>query len=271
MKKKMLLGILLGVLLVAGNSFADPIITVQSDYNNTTAGGPFYVMGDLGPFYTFCLESNEYLNIGGSYEVAISNSVVGGGSGGQIPPPNDTNALSYAAAYLYLKWLGLADKTQSGVNDAYQNAIWYAEGEGGIKNTLYDEAFAAVASWTDYNGVVVLNLSLSGVNKQSLLGLAVPEPAPCCCWVSAWSGLQPSAGRSSPKLSRVFRAESPSVRRGFEAQLRAPFSLVDEGCGSSFQPRCRGARSSQRVNGQTGARCCGSGFPAAMDWARIRG
>jgi hypothetical protein len=177
MKKRMLLGILLGVLLAAGNSFAYPSITVTGDYYNNTNGGPFSVTGDLGNFYTFCLETSEFLDFNVPYQVTISNTVVGGGSGVQIPPPGGTNALSYTAAYLYLEWLGLPDKTNSTTNDAYQNAIWYAEGEGGSANSYYTTAHNAVANWTDYHGVVVLNLSLNGENKQSLLGLAVPEPA----------------------------------------------------------------------------------------------
>jgi hypothetical protein len=178
MKTKMLLIILLSALVFAGNSFAYPSITVTGDYNNNTSGGPFSVTGDLGNFFTFCLEANEYLDFNVEYQVAVSNIVVGGGSGTNGNPPSGTNALSYAAAKLYLDWLGLTDNTDKATNDAYQAAIWFAEGEsGGIENSLYTAAYNASKEWTDYNGVVVLNLSLNGVNKQSLLGLAVPEPA----------------------------------------------------------------------------------------------
>lgn len=177
MKKRMLLGILLGVLLTVGNSFADPMITVESYYfNGGSNGGPFSVTGDLGNFFTFCLETNEFISIGGEYAVTnISNTVIKGGSGDNPNPPPGANLLSYAAAWLYLDWLGLSVKTDGALNKSYQEAIWFAEGEnGGVQNTLYDEAVKETAGWNDYHGVVVLNL---GADNQSLLGLAVPEPA----------------------------------------------------------------------------------------------
>lgn len=193
MKKKLVLTLFLGFLLVAGNSFADYIPIMVGDkvvvnenpaWPRGTNGGPFEVtiVGKDFSFGTFCIETDEYLNLGGTYIVdSISRTVVGGGS--NVPPGSPE--LSYGAAYLYDQWLNDSRKDQQAYNDAYQQAIWYFEGENSnlttaqklLLGSIWDEANQA-NSKTGYLGVYALNLVDSFGNlKQSLLVKdPVPEP-----------------------------------------------------------------------------------------------
>jgi hypothetical protein len=196
MKKRMLLAVLLGVLLLAGNSFADPIpifegqlVTITRTLNVTDAsGGPFTVTGPVTPttgtsfnFYTFCIEKGETISLGSSYYVGdISRNVILGGL--DNPDTDPPGALSYAAAKLYNDWLGLSDKNIAATNTAYQQAIWFAEGE--ISSVAGDAAdlYNAAKGAKEYFGVYALNLisydSAGKIvqNQSVLVKDPVPEP-----------------------------------------------------------------------------------------------
>lgn len=185
MKKRMILAVVLGALLLAGNSLADPIpiysgvdvtVSESASWPRGTSGGPFLVTGTGISFGTFCIETDEFLTLGGTYKVdSISHTVIGGGA--NVPP--QSNQLSFGAAKLYSDWL-LTPGTNQALNDAYQQGIWFFEGEA---NTL-TQAQRDLLNWTaalaanEYYGVYAINLlDASGNLAQSLLVKdPVPEP-----------------------------------------------------------------------------------------------
>ena len=186
--------ILLAVFLIAGTVQANTI-TLSDPGNRYSNGGPFTadvnkttpdaLVGD--PFTTFCLELTEYISFGIAYDYTIADYAVGGG-GGAV---NGRDYLDEASAWLYYQFrMGFNDYQGNAYNQkALQAAFWDIEDEKTIPSSLTPEtvewtaagyigaANAAVAAgWLNNGRVVVLNLSLNGVNKQSQLGL-VPEPA----------------------------------------------------------------------------------------------
>lgn len=93
------------------------------------------IVGGQNPsFQSFCVETDEYVNVpGGPYNVVLNNSAVAGGSGGPSPDP-----LSVGAAWLYHEFqLGRltgydydpTDGHRSASAAALQQAIWWLEDE----------------------------------------------------------------------------------------------------------------------------------------------
>ena len=182
------------------------------------SGGPFEVQpisfgftpGGTGQhgaaannFLTFCVETNEYLSEGKTYDVVFNTDAVNGGSGGGNPDPLDA-----MTACLYTAFIKgtLDDKLlTNGHTFTYgsepdgkdlQQAIWVIENEGGLTYAslstlgkgIYDLAKADVATggeWYNKRGansighVRVMNLSQDGNDNQDLLVL-IPLPAPAC-------------------------------------------------------------------------------------------
>lgn len=146
------------------------------------------VNGAVG-FESFCMETNEYITIPGTYDAVLNTGAVAGGASGQTVPGYDP--LSQGAAYLYYSFatgtLSLYDYTPGeGREDAaedLQNALWYLEGEGGsltaAYTTLLVNTFGSVANAIlDNNGlyaVGVLNLTSTDGKHQDQLVLT-PEP-----------------------------------------------------------------------------------------------
>lgn len=181
--------ILLAVFLIAGTVQANTI-TLSDPGNRYSNGGPFTadvnkttpdgLVGD--PFTTFCLELTEYISFGIAYDYTIADYAVGGGA------VNGRDYLDEASAWLYYQFR-IGNSAYSD-QKALQAAFWDIEEEKDIPTTVnpgmvvewtaagyVGAANAAVAAgWLNNGRVVVLNLSLNGVNKQSQLGL-VPEPA----------------------------------------------------------------------------------------------
>jgi len=155
-----------------------------------------------GIFQTFCLERNESIDTYSTFDFTVSSAAVGGGISGGSPDPLDA-----MTAYLYTKfWLG----TLSGYNytpgsariasaTALQLAIWKIEGElagdanhadltsqynsNSLAQSFYNDALTNAPKNGDIGLVRVLNLTLNGENKQSLLVLTIPLPS------AAWLGL----------------------------------------------------------------------------------
>lgn len=150
--------------LTAPNVFASIQLTLQDTPYNTHfttgglgGGGEFsaHVTGanfinnysDLakynGGFSTFCLEYNEIIGYGGTYNVAVSSGAVDGGVRGGNPDP-----ISKGTSYLYeqfgkgtLAGYNYADATARQASSLMlQQAIWYLEGE--IPNTLDGAGYA---------------------------------------------------------------------------------------------------------------------------------
>jgi hypothetical protein len=155
-------------------------------------------------YQTFCLERDEFVSQT-TYDFSIDNGAIGGGYGGQV---GSLDPISAQTAYLFTQF---RQGTLSNYNyggtvaqrktsaTALQIAIWILEdeytGAGGPvpfnvqANAWITEANNAVAgAWGNTLGsVAVLNLSLGGVNNQSMLTLIPLPPA-------AWVGLSGLVG-----------------------------------------------------------------------------
>ena len=142
-------------------------------------------------FQSFCIETNEYVNVpGGPYSVVLNNSAVNGGSGGPSPDP-----ISIGTAWLYHEFqLGRltgydydpADGHRSASAAALQQAIWWLEEEIALtvpKSNYFINLLGFMNDpQADNNGiypVAVLNLyDLGGYHQDQLVCVpAVPEPA----------------------------------------------------------------------------------------------
>jgi hypothetical protein len=151
-------------------------------------------------FQSFCLEKNEYVDMGSRYNVGINNKAMNGGVGSQGDP------ISVGTAYLYHQFQ--EGKLQgynytpghTGGNDRdddaekLQNAIWWLEGEIHYKPTneftilvlsLFDDPNTLInEAMLDNEGrfpVAVLNLydSQGGFHQDQLVCVptTAPEPA----------------------------------------------------------------------------------------------
>lgn len=150
-----------------------------------SASDPIHGHAANTSFFTFCLETNEFINIGSLYVVGLSNQAVNGGAGGGSPDP-----LSTGAATLYLNYLGLSASDKMTQSPAYQQAIWYLEEEANHNAAVealldatfgdidYSDANNLTGLRSDYTGsqVKVMNLTdASGNVKQDML-VAIPVP-----------------------------------------------------------------------------------------------
>jgi hypothetical protein len=196
---------LLGCVLMASSALATPTIYVTETaghYYDT--GGEFTAtpnsqlaasLGNSNSFYTFCLEKNEYLSMGSTYDVVLNTGSVKGGVSGQTPQTN-FDPLDPRTAYLYSKFTagsltGYDYNVGTGREQsarALQNVIWYLEGEAttisstGLESTFYTAA--QNSGWTDLGNVRVLNLyetghagDLSYVHQDLLTSVAaIPAP-----------------------------------------------------------------------------------------------
>jgi len=191
-----MLCVIIAVIVPASGVFAYSVnegdIIKLYDGPGTTGGGEFQVYDDNGNylFNTFCLETDEYIRLGSSYQYeveSITNEAIEGGSGGPSPDP-----LNPMTAYLYYNF---AMGTLTGYNystnpidmaehvsdaNALQQAIWYIEGETlGVNN--YFVTLATTAGWTDTGNVAVMNLVWVNPTTGSVLLrqdqlILVPEP-----------------------------------------------------------------------------------------------
>ena len=162
-------------------------------------GGEFRVHDDNNAFvyYSFCVETNEFISFGNSYEVdSITKEAKLGGSGGPSDPiDNKTAFLFYNFAMGTLSGYDYGNNSQHELDgQSLQRAIWFIENEvfyiGSVKIDsllkLHDndiEAWnfyklAEGANWQDTGNVWVLNLVDQNDPtklKQDQLVL-VPEP-----------------------------------------------------------------------------------------------
>jgi hypothetical protein len=196
---------LLGCVLMASSALAAPSIYVtETSGHYYGSGGEFTVtpLGDLptiigstAPFYSFCLEGNEYITVnpGSTYDVVLNTGAVQGGVGGAsmgFDPLDPKTAYLYSsfvagtlAGYDYTPGTG---REQSA--GALQNVIWYLEGETttaptGTRETAFYTA-ALNSGWTDLGNVRVMNLYDVGYAgnpnyaHQDLLVSVATVPAP---------------------------------------------------------------------------------------------
>lgn len=170
MVKRAILAVVIASVL-AVPAVADMKIKIH-DGVGTTNGGEFraevldspigiYNKGDF--ISTFCLETKEYLSIGGIYYVTLSDAAVKGGQAVSDP-------LDDQSKRIYNYWLDTLAHTATNA-DAVQNALWYQEGEGGSSNYLNSIAGSAA-------NVKVMNLWTGAPYQGYAQDLLVRVPVP---------------------------------------------------------------------------------------------
>ena len=193
-------------LLAAASAAAVPTVTVtrKSGYYSGN-GGEFTlspnqdlenITAETGPFQTFCIEKQEYIGIGGTYDVMVSTEAIGGGTNNGPNGPLHGDPLDPMTAFLYSQFragtlVGYNYNPASGRSasaGALQTVIWFIEDEGFRTwtpgdNSREDKFYTAAqnSGWTDIGNVRVLNLYAQGhlgdkaYAKQDQLVL-VPAP-----------------------------------------------------------------------------------------------
>ncbi len=192
--KKYILAIVAVVSLALASAQAN-LVTINWAPNHSPTAGEFVLSspnGSFTAFDTFCIEMNQYINVGSTYSYTIAN-----GSDGGVNSPNLT-PVSIGTAWLYSQFrngtLPGFTGTEAQQTDL-QNAIWYCQGElsslgqnqwlTDAENSLGRSQTGLLANGNGAYGVDVWNLydPCSGAQCQSQLGIqTVPEPA--TWWVS---------------------------------------------------------------------------------------
>lgn len=208
--KSVILGLL--VLVPVTSALGAMTVTLQDSYGDT-GGGEFianpsvnvskYRIDVTAPeFETFCVERNEYISFGATYNFDVSTGAIKGGINGGNPDPLD-NVTAFLYCEFIKKNLADYDYANTGVGrkesaNALQNVIWYKEGEitgmyDGLatqaEKDLVDKFLLAAAnapdvtctrvinlwSMSDIGGHGVWNDALKRYEYQSLL-VCVPAP-----------------------------------------------------------------------------------------------
>jgi hypothetical protein len=190
----------------AGVAHAGPTLKFVNvnPWGGSSSGGPFEVfvtglpaagLGQHGAgasnYLTFCVEKNETIQQGQTYDATVNTAAVNGGAGGGNPDP-----LDYRTAYLYTAFIKGTLSTDLVAFDsgsafsygtashgtALQSAIWKIEQEvtgsvSTLAQRLLDLAAAKVAGdWGSTIGNVrVLNLTKNGHKHQDQL-IIIPLP-----------------------------------------------------------------------------------------------
>lgn len=213
MKKTLIAVAVMGFLIFAGATWATTITIDRVGGYYSGDGGEFNIAGfgvatnnlydddvlvnnryNVQGFETFCLETDEYVSIPGSYNAVINPNNQAWGGGSNTTNTNLGDTISRGTAFLYYQF---SLRTLIGYNytsgagreasaAALQKTIWSLEDEGvtdpGTFTTLLVNKFG---SWDnakldiDKNyGVGVLNLTtLAGGRAQDqLVRVPVPEP-----------------------------------------------------------------------------------------------
>jgi hypothetical protein len=198
----------LGFMLLLVAALAAPATAGQVTFSGSTyasgVGGEFtftvlsgldishYAMGTTSnvsnppSFQTFCLEENEYIQQGYTYNFgALSDSAMQGGVGGPSPDP-----ISIGTAWLYSQF---AQGTLAGYNygadrttsaGLLQNAIWWLENEGGGAPNSFVAAAETALGLTDItvkldagtNNYGVYALNLQNVDGEGCADGNYPGP-----------------------------------------------------------------------------------------------
>ena len=179
MMKKLLLPMALGALLTANANAGT--VTFAWGAAHSASGGEFIATtsGD-GTFKTFCIEHNENIGLGTTYNYSVSGGAIQGGVSGGNPDP-----ISLGTAYLYSQFRA---GTLSGYSSAsstdqsnLQDAFWMLEGELTYNGSnVYIAAAKAALSKTDAQivadgggiyGVMAMNVTTTsgGIAQDQLI------------------------------------------------------------------------------------------------------
>jgi len=197
MKKVIKLIIFAACLAIASPAMAVPTITIQGGPYQAGSGGEFTLTVTSGEipgnpvgssFQSFCIETDEYIKLGNTYYVEISDKAIMGGSGGPEPDPLDPRT-----AWLYNQFLNGTlngydfDNTGIGHNNsarALQQAIWYIEDEihlpasgtpvGDLANDFIE---LSIGKWGDIGNIRVMNLYKNSACSQCAQDQLVCLPA----------------------------------------------------------------------------------------------
>jgi len=195
---------MVGMALLAVSLATAGPVTVNWGSAHFAAGGEFSITGLGNPFETFCIEKNEYLDIGGSYFWTMDTYAIRGGVAGQdgvvvggLFNGSTYDSLDPRTAYLYSQFKSgaLSNYNNNAASaGALQAVMWrieqevdatygYTVGDGGWTQAMKDQADdwwdeAGACGWNDIKGIRVLNLYVlddfgNAVVKQSVL---VPAP-----------------------------------------------------------------------------------------------
>lgn len=124
-----------------------------------------------GQFITFCIEADEIVEFGYTYDAILSTEAWNGGIGGGNPDP-----LGDETAWLYDYYLtNVAGSSSPDLAMDYQMAIWYLEEEISVLSELSTEAQQLVAdaqtavsvgNWVNDGSIMVLNLYVLGTSES---------------------------------------------------------------------------------------------------------
>lgn len=170
-----------------GSALAGPTVhlTRITDYYSGS-GGEFQLtpnqdltnlIGQVGPYSSFCLEYGEHVSMGNVYDVSLAIEAISGGHNDGAPGPQGGDPLDPMTAYLYTQFRAgtLAGYDYDPQGDrvasagALQDVIWYLEDEAGKgwtdgDHSRQDQFYTAAlnSGWTDIGNVRVLNLYAEG-------------------------------------------------------------------------------------------------------------
>jgi len=126
-----------------------------------------------GQFISFCIEADEIVEFGYTYDAILSTEAWNGGIGGGNPDP-----LGDETAWLYDNYLTyVAGSSSSTLAMDYQMAIWYLEEEISVLSELSAEAqqlvtdaqTAVSGGWVN-ESIMVLNLYVLGTSDDPQIG-----------------------------------------------------------------------------------------------------
>jgi hypothetical protein len=149
-----------------------------SNYAATTKN-----INESGSFQTFCVETNEYISIPGSYTATLSYDAINGGVGGGSPDPVSQGTAwlysQFAAGtlqnYYYNAGSGSTFGSRTAAAGALQSAIWWLEGEGANPGNYYSALVVAqfgtfATASMDQLAVGATDFGVQAVNMYNLDG-----------------------------------------------------------------------------------------------------
>ena len=179
---------------------ANPIYTINAEIG-PSPGGPFSLTGPGGLFQTFCVETQEYINVPGTYYGTIDSVVMFSSHNSATDAPLNDNTKR-----LYSYFLDTPGFTSTQLEDI-QKAIWDYQDQPGYDGTQASNPYyIAAPTYTLDHTVSVLNLwtadnsNLFEDKAQSMLiqTTTVPEPLTILLFGTGLVGL----GLSSRKFRR---------------------------------------------------------------------